>query len=219
MSKMKKLFDKLPKMSPRPNKVAKPPAAKSGPNAAKPGLTIVSPATKQQIARLAEQIKVVIAPLKERLAPLIKYYEGLNKREKLIVQVGGTFLAAYLIFQIIITPYQGWRDQVIAERNAAYEEFTWLESQTQRVADAILSRGGDFNARLDVGEIFNRYAPEAQIEESGDGEYTITLSSSSGEKLFNAINAVINRGGKLLSVELERASGEAGAIFVTKVSI
>lgn len=236
MSILNKILDKLPRASKLPKlpklpqmpKPPKPEEPDAGPDndKNKPELDFLSPATRQQLERLLqqakvliEQVKVAIEPLKERLAPLVAYYKGLNKREQIIVKVGGGFVIGYLVLSITLFPYQGWRNQVIATRDAAYEEFSWLESQKPRVADTILSRGGDFNARLDVNEIFARYAPEAQIESTGEGEYTITLNEAQGTKLFNAINAIINRGGELLSVELSRPEKEATATLVAKVSI
>lgn len=216
MNMINKLFSKRSKTKGADN------PAKSGVSSLlsrKAEFNFLSDSTKKQLSDLLEQIQVAYAPLKERLAPVIKYYNGLNKREKIIARVGGLFVLGYIVFYSVLLPYQGWRDQVIITRDAAYEEFTWLESQKERVKDAILARGGDFNAILDVNEIASKYAPSAKIEQVGNGEYIITVSESKGTGFFNIINAIVNRGGKLISVELSRASKTANANFVAKVNI
>ncbi|MBE8182902.1 MAG: type II secretion system protein M [Candidatus Portiera sp.] len=181
--------------------------------------SFMSDANRKQLSALLVQLQTAYAPLKERLEPLIKYYKGLNKREKFISRVGGTFILGYIIFSLIVQPYQGWRSEVIIARDAAYEEFTWLRSQSDRVKEAILVRGGDFNAILDINQLSARHTPTAKVEQLVSGEYIITVSEAQGTNFFNLINSVINRGGTLISVEFSRESRASRANFVAKVSI
>ncbi len=171
------------------------------------------------LLQFSEEIQQYYAPIKERLTPLINYYNGLNKREKIIARVGGVFVLGYACVYLVVTPYMEWRNAVVATHDTAYEEFVWLESQKGRVKEIILARGGDFNAALNVDEVVAKYAPSGNVEQLPGGEYIITVAGDKGAGFFNSVNTIVNRGGELVSVELSRSASSAEASFVARVKL
>ncbi len=171
------------------------------------------------LLQFSEEFQQFYAPIKERLTPLINYYNGLNKREKMLTRVGGIFVLGYACVYLVVTPYMEWRNAVVTTHDTAYEEFVWLESQKDRVKEIILARGGDFNALLNVDEVVAKYAPSGSVEQLPGGEYIIRVAGDKGSGFFNSINSIVNRGGELVSVELSRGASTAEASFVARVKL
>ena len=157
--------------------------------------------------------------IKEKLSPLINYYQGLNPREKILVMLAGIFIGVFLMYSFIFQPYLNLRNSIVEEYSIAFEEYKWLKSQEQRVNDLILANGGSFNRQFNVEELILKYAPNSKVELLESGEYLISSSSATGAGFFKSINVLINRGGELLAIEFARNSKQSPANFVARIKI
>ena len=157
--------------------------------------------------------------VKEKLSPLVNYYQGLNPREKILVILAGIFIGIFLMYSFIFQPYINLRNSIVEEYSIAFEEYKWLKSQEQRVNDLILANGGSFNRQFNVEELILKYAPNSRVELLESGEYLISSSSVTGAGFFKSINVLINRGGELLAIEFARNSKESPANFVARIKI
>ena len=166
-----------------------------------------------------KKVNGYIALAKEYLAPLINYYNSRSQREKSLIKLGGFFAIGYALLYMVVFPYLNYRQEVIASLDHAYEEFVWLSSQKERVSEIILSRGGNFNEELNINDLATQYASGAQVELIANDEYQISMSDSRGTAFFNAIQAIINRGGELLSIELSRAESQESAELIARIKI
>ena len=181
--------------------------------------------TKQQsnVNKYFEDVKKFLSAqlllVKEKLSPLVNYYQGLNPREKILVMLAGVFIGVFLMYSFIFQPYVNLRNSIVEEYSIAFEEYKWLKSQEQRVNDLILANGGSFNRQFNVEELILKYAPNSQVELLESGEYLISSSSATGAGFFKSINVLINRGGELLAIEFARNSKESPANFVARIKI
>ena len=157
--------------------------------------------------------------IKEKLSPLVNYYQGLNPREKILVMLAGIFIGIFLMYSFIFQPYLNLRNSIVEEYSIAFEEYKWLKSQEQRVNDLILANGGSFNRQFNVEELILKYAPNSKVELLESGEYLISSSSATGAGFFKSINVLINRGGELLAIEFARNSKQSPANFVARIKI
>ncbi len=181
--------------------------------------------TKQQsnVNKYFEDVRKFLSTqsllIKEKLSPLINYYQGLNPREKILLMLAGVFIGFFLMYSFIFQPYLNLRNSIVEEYSIAFEEYKWLKSQEQRVNDLILANGGSFNRQFNVEELILKYAPNSKVELLESGEYLISSSSATGTGFFKSINVLINRGGELLAIEFARNSKQSPANFVARIKI
>lgn len=174
---------------------------------------------KKNYAALESIFAVQLLIAKQRLSPLIGYFNRLNPREKILTIAASIVLLVFLLNKIIMQPYLNFRQNVIKEQQVAFEEYKWLKSHEDRVKNLFLISGGFKLQNLNIKELALKYEPTAKVEELADGKYLITMSNHRGVKFLNFINILVNRGVLIESVELYREEKHSVANFIAKIKI
>ena len=171
-------------------------------------------------SKLLDKFREDYYPLiRERLEPAIAYYKSLNPREQLLAKIGGLAVAGYLALQLVLLPYLEFRQEIKGLAAAAYEDYSWLKSQESKINQILEDNGGSFDGSFDINALVKDYAPDAKIEQQPNGEYQISLTTSKGVLFFNSINAIVNRGGALLSFEFARVNNTPDVVYTALVKI
>ena len=140
------------------------------------------------------------------LKPFWNYYQMRTRREQILLATGAVAFGLWMIYTLILTPYIEMRRGVQTAYDQAYAEYLWLESQIPRLEELLQRRGVRRALIGDATRFVTERLGDAQVSVTDDGLYRITWAGDEGGPFFSVINALIDYGAALESIQFRRAA-------------
>ena len=175
----------------------------------KPGQqTAAMTASKRAQARLLAPVMALWLRHRDQilgwLRPLRAYYEMRTRREQILIVAAAVAFGLWMIYGLILTPYLEMRREVRAAYDEAYAEYLWLESQTPRLQELLTRRGVRRALIGDATRFVTERLGDAQVSVTNDGLYRITWTGDEGGPFFSVVNALVDYGAALDSIQFRR---------------